>query len=171
MPKPASVYEEKMARYRREILADAIYQCGGNQTKAAAKLGIHRNSMYRLVASAGVDLVRLKMLLQEKAGESMSNDPLGRGRPRRWTDDMLAKVRMRSGRMSGNEIARELDVSIDALRCACSTYNLSLMRRYTRPARQPKPKPTIQPRLPKPVRGESDLYVERMMRLAERRKA
>jgi hypothetical protein len=63
MPKPASVYEEKLARYRREVLEDAIYRCGGNQTKAAADLGIHRNTLYRLVASAGVDLVRIKMLL------------------------------------------------------------------------------------------------------------
>jgi DNA-binding protein Fis len=63
MPKPASVYEERMARYRREVLEDAIYQCDGNQSKAAAELGIHRNTMRRLMASAGVNLVRLKILL------------------------------------------------------------------------------------------------------------
>jgi transcriptional regulator with PAS, ATPase and Fis domain len=44
-------YRQSLARCRREMLQEAIHHSGGNLTRAAKMLGVHRNYLYRLMRS------------------------------------------------------------------------------------------------------------------------
>jgi len=45
----ARPYKEAVRRYRRDLVAAALARAGGNQTKAAAELGIQRTFLIRLM--------------------------------------------------------------------------------------------------------------------------
>lgn len=61
-----SLYDDLMQGHRKEILGDALYRHGGHFQKTAAYLGIHRNTLTRLIAVSGVDVLRIQTLIRKK---------------------------------------------------------------------------------------------------------
>jgi DNA-binding NtrC family response regulator len=47
-------YFEAVRGFKRDLLADALRAARGNQCKAAEMLGIHRNTMNRLISELGL---------------------------------------------------------------------------------------------------------------------
>jgi transcriptional regulator with PAS, ATPase and Fis domain len=57
-PRPASDnYRDKMRAYSRQLILDALTDCGGNRSKAIAKLDLSRAQFYKLAKKHGLDWV------------------------------------------------------------------------------------------------------------------
>lgn len=49
-----SLYEERVLEFKRNLLLETFKAYEGNQCAAAAALGIHRNTIRRIMADAGL---------------------------------------------------------------------------------------------------------------------
>jgi DNA-binding NtrC family response regulator len=49
----AATFHDQVRAFRRGLLAQAIRECGGNRTRAAALLGLQRAYLLRLVRELG----------------------------------------------------------------------------------------------------------------------
>lgn len=56
----SSVYAQLMAEAKRKIVLEAIAQACGNCSEAAIRLGVHRNTIVRLLQEMGLKAVELK---------------------------------------------------------------------------------------------------------------
>lgn len=62
-----SAYAEEVRRCQLVLVLRAIVESGGNQVKAAAACGLHRNTVQRLVRGAGYDMSSLKALARQRS--------------------------------------------------------------------------------------------------------
>jgi predicted DNA-binding protein (UPF0251 family) len=61
-----STYAEELIRCKRVLILRAVIEAGGNQSAAAKVCGVHRNTVWRAVQSAGYDMESLKKLARAK---------------------------------------------------------------------------------------------------------
>ena len=54
-PTPGSIYETALAAFERPLLAQVLYETGGNQLRAAQALGINRNTLRKRLVDLGLD--------------------------------------------------------------------------------------------------------------------
>jgi len=72
-------YEEAVREFRRRYIQEVLGHSKGNQCKAARELGMHRNTLSRILADLELDPVQIK---------------LGLKRPPRGEHSLLSPVRM-----------------------------------------------------------------------------
>ncbi len=53
-PLPAEGFHARVEAFRRQVILDALAECGGNRTKAADRLGLQRTYLSRLIRQYGV---------------------------------------------------------------------------------------------------------------------
>ena len=61
-----SLYDDAVLQFKRKMLAETLESFDAHQQKAAAYLGIHRNTMSRLIAQCGVDWEGIKEKARRK---------------------------------------------------------------------------------------------------------
>lgn len=64
-----TAYERELRRCQVVLMLRAVIDAGGNQTKAAAAAGVHRNTMSRILRGAGYDVLSLHRLAKTCAEE------------------------------------------------------------------------------------------------------
>ena len=70
-------YEEAVREFRRRYLQEVLRNNKGNQCKAARELGMHRNTLSRIMADLELDPVQIKLGLKRPArGEHPVLPPL-----------------------------------------------------------------------------------------------
>ena len=72
-------YEEAVREFRRRYIQEVLGRSKGNQCKAARELGMHRNTLSRIMADLELDPLQIK---------------LGLKRPARGEHTMLAPVQL-----------------------------------------------------------------------------
>ncbi len=60
-------YEEAVREFRRRYIQEVLSHSKGNQCKAARELGIHRNTLSRIMADLKLDAVQIKLGLKRPA--------------------------------------------------------------------------------------------------------
>ncbi len=60
-------YEEAVREFRRRYLQEVLRNNKGNQCKAARELGMHRNTLSRIMADLELDPVQIKLGLKRPA--------------------------------------------------------------------------------------------------------
>lgn len=56
-------YAEALLEFKRKFFLDALEQANGNQCAAAANIGVHRNTMQRLLREAGLTRASIRLAL------------------------------------------------------------------------------------------------------------
>lgn len=54
-------YTEAVQQFRRSFLLGVLSAHGGNQCKAAAALGMHRNTMHRMIHALAIDPAEVRL--------------------------------------------------------------------------------------------------------------
>jgi Fis family transcriptional regulator, factor for inversion stimulation protein len=60
MSRSGILYRQAVGEFQRAFISSALRDCKGNISKAAPKLGLHRNTLSRAVAHLGLDLGALR---------------------------------------------------------------------------------------------------------------
>lgn len=60
-------YEEAVREFRRRYLQEVLGRNKGNQCKAARELGVHRNTLSRIMADLELDPAQIKLGLKRPA--------------------------------------------------------------------------------------------------------
>ncbi len=60
-------YEEAVREFRRRYIQEVLSHSKGNQCKAARELGMHRNTLSRIMADLKMDPVQIKLGLKRPA--------------------------------------------------------------------------------------------------------
>ena len=58
-------YDRAVLQFKHEYIYAALMRHRGNQCAAAIELGIHRNTMARLIAQTGIDMKDIRDCLRE----------------------------------------------------------------------------------------------------------
>ncbi|MHB8302392.1 MAG: helix-turn-helix domain-containing protein [Acidobacteriaceae bacterium] len=70
-------YEEAVREFRRRYIQEVLGRNKGNQCKAAQELGVHRNTLSRIMAELELDAAQIKLGLKRPArGEHAVLPPL-----------------------------------------------------------------------------------------------
>lgn len=60
-------YEEAVREFRRRYIQEVVARNKGNQCKAARELGVHRNTLSRVMADLDLDPAQIKLGLKRPA--------------------------------------------------------------------------------------------------------
>ncbi len=60
-------YEEAVREFRKRFVVEVLAQHRGNQCKAAKELGIHRNTLSRMIAELEIDPAQIRKGLKRPA--------------------------------------------------------------------------------------------------------
>lgn len=60
-------YEEAVREFRRRYIQEVLANHKGNQCKAARELGVHRNTLSRMMTELNLDPVQIKLGLKRPA--------------------------------------------------------------------------------------------------------
>ena len=60
-------YDEAVREFRRRYIQEVLASHKGNQCKAARELGVHRNTLSRMMTELGLDPVQIKLGLKRPA--------------------------------------------------------------------------------------------------------
>ena len=53
-------YREAVSEFQKVFVASVLRECKGNVSKAAPNLGIHRNTLARMIAQLGLDIAAFR---------------------------------------------------------------------------------------------------------------
>lgn len=68
-------YEEAVREFRRRYIQEILGRNRGNQCKAARELGVHRNTLSRVMSDLEVDATQIKLGLKRPARREQSVVP------------------------------------------------------------------------------------------------
>jgi hypothetical protein len=63
-------YRSAISSFKYMLLAEMFLACGGSLTALSEKTGIHKNSISRLLRSSGLEIPKLRKMLQDLSEKS-----------------------------------------------------------------------------------------------------
>lgn len=85
-PEQLSLFDVRMHRARFEIVFEEIEKTNGNLSAAAVALGIHRNTLTRILKDSGKSKHSITLLIRERRKNALSSNST-------WGSDVLHSVR------------------------------------------------------------------------------
>lgn len=63
-------YQPSVSDFKYMLLAEMFLACDGNLTLLSKKIGIHKNSISRILKSSGLEIAKLRKMLQDRLEKS-----------------------------------------------------------------------------------------------------